>query len=299
MTAIHSPMGKWGKDITLKGTGRVETTISHPELVKEEDGVLLIHVKEPIHEPLTLTHKGNDATVTVKVLTEANAEITIIEHISGEITHNLSAELAENSSVAYGLLQEGTYNGTKNAVLARDARMTWFELNEGTVKSRTETKVKEVAFVKSNSIYLGTEGDHIDFGSTAIHKEPRAASQLFTKGVLRSAEAVYDGILDIKKEAPHSEAHQRADCLLLDDKAEVKAAPQLFIDNNDVQCSHACSTTKPDEALAFYLQSRGVSGEVSNTMLVKAFVWPVIEALPQHLACWVEKHVEKKLEEFQ
>jgi len=206
--------------------------------------------------------------------------------------------LAENSSLAYGLIQNGLYKGTKRAVLEKNAQMTWFELNTGTGKSRTTTELTEGSSVRSNSIFLGREGDHIDFGTKAIHLEPYTSSQLFTKGALRGAQAIYDGVLDIKKSAPHSEAHQKENCLLLNEAAEIKAAPQLFIDNNEVKCSHAVSTTKPDEALAFYLQSRGVSEDVSDAMLIKAFVWPVVETLPQHLMCWVEKHVEELLEEF-
>ena len=291
-------MGVWGKKIDLSGKGRVETVCSHPGLLEKKEGELIIHITETIREPLVLTHTGEDSFVKTRIITEPNTEAVIIEHLTGSIVHKVTAGLAENSAVAYVAVQSGTYKGKKRAVLERDARMTWFELNTGTVISRTITELNEGSTVRSNSIFLGAEGDHIDFGTKAIHLEPYTSSQLFTKGVLRGAKAIYDGVLDIKRSAQHSTAHQKEDCLLLDEKAEIKAAPQLFIDNNDVKCSHAVSTTKPDEALAFYLQSRGVSKEVTDAMLVKAFVWPVIEALPKNLACWVEKYVEEALEKF-
>lgn len=296
--SIHSPMGTWGKEINISGKGTAETNCSHPGLLEKKEGELIIHIKEKLHEPLVLSHEGEDAFINVRIVTEPGAEATIIEQVKGSISHKVTAGLAENSEITYGLIQEGTYLGKKRAVLGKDARMSFFELNRGIVKSRTTSELNEGANVRSNSIFLGDKGDHIDFGTKAIHIEPYTNSQLFTKGVLRGAHAVYDGVLDIKKAAQHSNAHQKEDCLLLDEDAEIKAAPQLFIDNNDVKCSHACSTTKPDEALEFYLQSRGVSEEVSDAMLVKAFVWPVIESLPRHLACWVEKHVEEALEVY-
>jgi len=296
--SLKSPTGVWGKKILITGENKVATDCTHPGLLEKKEGELIIHLKESLHEPLILTHTGEDAFVKVRITAEANTEATIIEHVTGRIAHTVTVGLAENSNVAYGLIQKGVYKGKKRAVLERNAHMTWFELNTGTGKSRTTTELNEGASVRSNSIFLGHEGEHIDFGTKAIHLEPYTSSQLFTKGALRGAHAIYDGVLDIKKSAPHSEAHQKEDCLLLDKDAEMKAAPQLFIDNNEVKCSHAVSTTKPDEALAFYVQSRGVSEEVSDAMLIKAFVWPVVETLPQHLMCWVEKHVEEMLENF-
>lgn len=296
--ALKSPMGAWGKATTLTGKNKVTTTCSHPGLLEKRDGELILNVTETVHEPIILEHEGDDAKVTVRIVTSPSAEATIIETVTGGVVHEVIAGLAANSEIAYAVIQKGTYASGKRAVLEQDARITWFELNTGTAYSRTITELHEGARVRSNSIFLGKPGDHIDFGTKAEHHEPYSQSQLFTKGVLRGAHAIYDGVLDIKKTAPHSEAHQKENCLLLDTDAEIKAAPQLFINNNDVKCSHAASTTKPDEALAFYLQSRGVSQEVTEAMLIKAFVWPVIESLPQHLSCWVEKYVEEGLTEY-
>lgn len=282
-------MGVWGKQLELTGEGNVTTT------GVDQEGSIVLEITESVHEPIILQHDGNDGMVQLKVTVAPNVEATIIEYVKGTTVHDVQFELGANSEVAHGLIQEGTYRGVKHAVLGRDARMTWFELNTNNAQSRVHTELQEGSFVKSNSIFLGKPGEHIDFGSRATHHGAHSGSQLFTKGVLRGADAIYDGVLDIKSDAPHSQAHQREDCLLLDDTAEIKAAPQLFIDNNEVQCSHACSTTKPDEALSFYVQSRGVPKNISDAMLIKAFVWPVIESLPAHLACRIEKDVEERL----
>jgi len=66
---LKSPMGVWGKKVSITETNKVETICSHPELLEMREGAFIIQVKESLREPLVLTHSGNDALVRVRVVT--------------------------------------------------------------------------------------------------------------------------------------------------------------------------------------------------------------------------------------
>ena len=53
--------------------------------------------------------------------------------------------------------------------------------------------------------------------------------------------------------------------------------PQLFIDADDVKCSHGSTTGDVDKEALFYLMSRGVDQKQSRQMVLKAFVSEILE----------------------
>jgi Fe-S cluster assembly protein SufD len=134
-----------------------------------------------------------------------------------------------------------------------------------------------------SSLYLGEGSAPIDVGVAAKHAAAHSTSTLFTRGILgEQSKAIYEGTLSIGEHAAKSEAFQEADTLLLTPDADIKTSPMLYIDNNDVKCSHAATASRPDSEKLFYLQARGLSKEEAERLLIKAYAWPVIEAVPQY-----------------
>jgi hypothetical protein len=139
------------------------------------------------------------------------------------------------------------------------------------------------AFTTISSLYLGEGSAPIDVGVAAKHAAAHSTSTLFTRGILgEQSKAIYEGTLSIGEHAAKSEAFQEADTLLLTPDADIKTSPMLYIDNNDVKCSHAATASRPDSEKLFYLQARGLSKEEAERLLIKAYAWPVIEAVPQY-----------------
>ena len=56
--------------------------------------------------------------------------------------------------------------------------------------------------------------------------------------------------------------------------------PNLEIENNDVQCSHASTVGPIDEEQRFYLESRGVPPEIAERLVVLGFFDEVLDQLP-------------------
>ena len=60
--------------------------------------------------------------------------------------------------------------------------------------------------------------------------------------------------------------------LLLSDRAEIDAKPELEIYADDVACSHGATAGEIDENALFYLRARGIDVETARAMLVDAFI---------------------------
>jgi len=88
------------------------------------------------------------------------------------------------------------------------------------------------------------------------------------------------------------------DCLVLDDMSEHKASPRLFISNNDVKCSHASTTSRPDGNVLFYLMSKGIGRRAAMRMAVKAFVWPAVEVLEPRALAIAESDIAAAIESW-
>jgi Fe-S cluster assembly protein SufD len=69
--------------------------------------------------------------------------------------------------------------------------------------------------------------------------------------------------------------------LLLSDKAQVDAKPQLEIFADDVKCTHGATVGRLDEQALFYMKSRGVSREIARQLLTYAFAAGVLETIEQ------------------
>ena len=64
--------------------------------------------------------------------------------------------------------------------------------------------------------------------------------------------------------------------LLLSDKAEVDAKPELEIYADDVKCAHGSTVGRLDEAALFYLRSRGVDQANARRLLMLSFAQRIL-----------------------
>jgi Fe-S cluster assembly protein SufD len=67
--------------------------------------------------------------------------------------------------------------------------------------------------------------------------------------------------------------------LILSDRAEVDAKPELEIYADDVSCAHGNTVGALDEEAMFYARQRGMPDDVARAMLTEAFVGEVIDRI--------------------
>ena len=124
------------------------------------------------------------------------------------------------------------------------------------------------------------DGDsHIDTFLLVKHIAPNTTSREKYKSILNDrSRGVFQGNIIVDPEAQKTLAKQSIDALILSDKAEHDAKPELEIYADDVQCGHGATTGQISEDSLFYLKSRGIPEEEAKTLLVQAFL---LEALDE------------------
>ena len=85
--------------------------------------------------------------------------------------------------------------------------------------------------------------------------------------------------LEVKNIAQKTDAYQLSRALILGDKAEFDAKPELEIYADDVACAHGNTIGQLDEDVLFYLRQRSIPRAEAEAMLTEAFVSDVFYSL--------------------
>ncbi|MGH9045376.1 MAG: Fe-S cluster assembly protein SufD [Acidimicrobiales bacterium] len=131
------------------------------------------------------------------------------------------------------------------------------------------------------SVYLGS-GDQIhDVRTLQDHFGRRTKSDLLCKGaVAQRSRSIYSGLIRVRQGAVRTDAMQTNHNLVLDTTAHADSVPNLDIQENDVRCSHASSIGPIDEDQRYYLESRGLSPEQAQRLIVLGFFDDVVARAP-------------------
>lgn len=280
----------------------VETHVGHVAALGREpfvalntaylDSGLVIRVAAgtTIEAPLHLAFAGaagNEHLVwhpRLLIVVEDGASATIVETHSGSGAYfaNGVSEVTIGSDATLNHLKiqaEGLEAFHIAAIEARvGARGTYesFILSTGAALSRNQIGVllaDEEAQCRVNGAYLMRGNQHVDTTSVIDHAVPDCTSNQVFKGVLDDkARAVFQGKIIVRKDAQHTDGHQLNKTLLLSDRAEIDAKPELEIYADDVTCGHGATAGEIDENALFYLRSRGIEEETARSMLIDAFV---------------------------
>lgn len=167
--------------------------------------------------------------------------------------------------------------------LAPGASFTQTVLTSGARRQRIETRVihpGQGAAVRLDGAYLLRDQRHADLTTVVTHGGLDGATDQLTKGVVRDqARGVFQGRIVVERGADRTDARMGHHALILSDKAEVDAKPELLIFADDVQCAHGNTVGALDEAAIFYARQRGMPEAVARAMLTEAFVGEVVDRI--------------------
>lgn len=121
--------------------------------------------------------------------------------------------------------------------------------------------------------YKALQGTNVDFSTTVIHKAANTSSDTVVRGVIfDGGVSNYQGKVVIEKIAQGASSKLSDRVLVLGEGTHNTSEPIMQIEANDVTASHASSTGRLDEAELFYLQSRGLSRQEAQDLMVDAFL---------------------------
>jgi Fe-S cluster assembly protein SufD len=131
------------------------------------------------------------------------------------------------------------------------------------------------------SAYLGSGTQVHDIRTLQDHVAPRTNSELLCQGaVAGTSRSVYSGLIRVHRGAVRSDARQTNHNLVLDEGAHADSVPNLDILENDVKCSHASTVGPIDEDQRYYIESRGVTPDVAEGLIVRGFFDAIIDRGP-------------------
>jgi Fe-S cluster assembly protein SufD len=85
----------------------------------------------------------------------------------------------------------------------------------------------------------------------------------------------------VEEGADRTDAKMGHHALILSDRAEVDAKPELEIYADDVACAHGNTVGALDEDALFYARQRGMPEAEARALLTEAFVGQVIDRIDQ------------------
>ena len=241
----------------------------------------------------------------------AGARLTLIEVALGTGTylHNPVTEIAveDGATLTHVRLQDESPSAYHLATLytsiAAGGTYDSFTLTLGGRLSRAEihatlTGAGAIAHLNAAQILTGVQ--HADFTSVVRHAAPNGTSRQTVKNVLAGrSRGVFQGRIEVARDAQKTDGYQMNQALLLSPDAEVDSKPELEIFADDVKCSHGATVGELDAEQLFYLRSRGVPASEARAILVRAFLSEAIEAvthdearglLERAVSDWWERH---------
>jgi Fe-S cluster assembly protein SufD len=152
----------------------------------------------------------------------------------------------------------------------------------GYARSRIDARlVGKGASGQQIAIYFAAGDQMHDFRTMQDHRAAKTSSDLLFKGAVGDrAQSVYTGLIRVDGAATGTQAYQTNRNLKLSEHAWAESVPNLDIQTNDVQCSHASAVGPIDADQLFYLESRGVPADVAERLIVLGFFDEVIDRLP-------------------
>ena len=124
--------------------------------------------------------------------------------------------------------------------------------------------------------------DSLDLNYVAEHTGKKTRSEMKVRGVLReNASKIFRGTIDFRKGAAGAVGNETEDVLLLDDTVTNRTVPLILCEEEDVAGDHGATIGRPDSALLFYMQSRGISEKQAEELLAQARLDAVLQEMPE------------------
>ncbi len=267
----------------------------HPDSVDSVDSVLILaapdgaHSAHLVHCRFLSDANGTAHAAHLLLTVTAGARAVLLESHEGRggayvSDVRLDISLGEGARLERIVITDEPADAvsvaTCHVAVEGEAHFAQTVLASGARLQRVETDVRHpgaAARVRLDGVYLLGERRHADLTSVVDHEGPGGATAQLTKGVVAGqGRGVFQGRITVRAGADGTDARMGHHALLLSDRAEVDAKPELEIWADDVQCAHGNTVGALDADALFYAMSRGLPEPDARAMLTEAFVGEVV-----------------------
>ncbi|MBS0296200.1 MAG: Fe-S cluster assembly protein SufD [Proteobacteria bacterium] len=233
---------------------------------------------------------GHQARATVEV--EAGAALLLLETYEGSgsayvANAGLSLKLGKGARLTRIVLLDDQADALSisaaEVALSEGAVFEQTVLASGARLQRHETRVAHPghgASVRLDGLYVLGGERHADLTTVVEHAGVGGETRQLTKGVVSGrARGVFQGRIVVAHGADKTDARMGHHALILSDRAEVDAKPELEIYADDVACAHGNTIGALDENALFYARARGIPEPEARAMLTEAFLGEVLDRI--------------------
>ncbi len=240
---------------------------------------------------------GTGHTAAVKIAARPGARLLLLESHEGAggdyVAHNrVDIDVAAGAEVTRIVLIEEPAEAISvtdiEVKVAPGAAYRQTTVTTGAKLQRQATTVAhggDAAEVRLDGLYSLSEARHTDLTSMVSHGGLNGETSQLTKGVVRdTARGVFQGKIIVERGADGTDARMGHHALILGERAEIDAKPELVIYADDVQCAHGNTVGNLDESALFYMQQRGIPLDEARALLTQAFLIEVVDRIEHEQA---------------
>ena len=235
------------------------------------------------------------------------SELTVVEYTIDNFKNNFIKNTMDKVSLDNNTVYKNiTIQNSKSsghfyrytqASLENNSDYQNFILTSGLKFNKSEIEVN-LNKEKSNCSILSalniTENEHQEIKTRINHNAPNCESYQKIKNVVNeNGKGVYQGKIFVKDIAQKTNAYQLSKALILNDKAEFDAKPELEIYADDVKCSHGSTSGSIDKDAIHYLMTRGIDAKTAKQLLINGFLNDILDNISDKN---IKKFVESALE---
>ncbi len=235
---------------------------------------------------------GGSHTATAQIEIADGAHLVLLESYEGDESRYLAnldmkirlgakARLERVILAADG--SEGVSVSSAEVTLGPDSQFSQTVLSDGARRQRIETRVAHPGAgtsVRLDGVYLLQGQRHADQTTVVGHMGADGTTSQLTKGVVRDqSRGVFQGRIVVEEGADRTDARMGHHALILSDRAEIDAKPELLIHADEVACAHGNTIGALDEQALFYMRQRGLPEVEARALLIEAFVGEVIDRI--------------------
>lgn len=225
------------------------------------------------------------------VVLEQGASVTLLEELSspdGAATWyggTADLQVGYGARLRYANLQrlgDAVWRiGAQRVEVGQDADVTTLNAEIGSKVSKMGLDLRmsgKGGTSKLLGLLAAGDDQHIDINSVQDLLASHTTSDLlYLSGLYDQARAAFYGVTRVRSEAKQTSSYQECRNLLLSPKAGAEPIPVLEIETNDIlRCGHGATAGAIDPVQRFYAQSRGLSAEQAERMIVRGFFERVV-----------------------
>ncbi|WP_217132262.1 Fe-S cluster assembly protein SufD [Leucobacter chinensis] len=255
-----------------------------------------------------LTNTPTAAHVVIEAAPHARGLVILENTGAANLSESVEIVVGDAANLTVVSIQEwddeAIHLASHHATVGRDAELQHIVVSLGGKVVRVNPSIhldNQGANGESYGAYFADAGQHLEHQVYMDHNAPNTRSRVAYKGALQGegAHAVWIGDVLIRRVASGTDSYEENRNLTLTEGTRADSIPNLEIQTGDIAgAGHASTTGRFDEEHIFYLQSRGISEDEARKLVVRGFLFEVIQRIGnEQVEARLQQAIDAELEQ--